>query len=512
MAKRIPDVLDLAATPSTNGDSEPKELTEELVQRALELESGSLFDWSDIHEWGQLFDNPDLLIKPSERSWITDVETMLDRSGQASSVEKALSLPLRMANLTIEAPEEDHGQTDFVREVLYSAGQGDGMAPDIVQIVSQMTYAIAVKRTYHELVWKQRPDGRLGFKRIAWRPPASCELIRDRRHGSIRGYRQWIDLEIAEALREQNDPRDTDRLQMDEGNEFGYLTIPANRAVIYIHGQHRDPVNGISDLEVTHWAHTLQQKILMLWTIFLDQQAHPKTIAYGDSQTEADKAAKQIAALRGGGVVGVKRDGASPDKKIFDLLETSGKGAAVFQEMIRYLDQQMSHSVLAGFLDLTSNASEGIGSYALSADQKGLFLTSRQAASKEISVTVTQQIIRPLVRVNFGSKAALPRLVFEKMSEEQTEKAIQMLQQLGSANNVHVPPGFLDLLVERVGQFLDLDDTKVEALLKEHADMRRQAAEQMGRPEEQSQSIHGQITDQVNGAIDVVREHRKEKQ
>lgn len=508
MARRIPDVVELAAPAE-------KELTTELVERAELLERGTLFDWQDSHRWGQLFDDPDILVKPSERSWVTDVEAMLGKSGQASSVEKALTLPLRMANLTIEQPEEgaEKGQTDFVREVLYSSGQGQGMTPDIVQIVSQMTYAISVKRTYHELVWKRRPDGRYGFSTIGWRPPSSCELMRDRRHGKPRGFRQWLDMETIEEIRERQAlSRETDTIVMDEDNEFGYVAIPANRALIYVHGQHRDPVNGISDLEVTHWAHTLQQKILMLWTIFLDGQAQPKVLAYGDSPTEAASNAKTIAGLRGSGVVGIKRDASAPDKRIFDLLDTSGKGAAAFQEMIRYLDQQMSHSVLAGFLDLTSNASEGIGSYALSADQKGLFLTSRQAASKEIAMVVTQQVIRPLVRVNFGADVALPRLVFEKMSEEQTEKAIQMLQQLGSANNVHVPPGFLDLLVERVGQFLDLDDTKVAQILKEHSELRRKAAEEAGRPPEQSETPNGQVTDNVNAAIDVVRKHQREKQ
>lgn len=506
MARRIPDSEIELAIPES---PEPRELTTEIVDRAEDLERGTLFDWAANAGWSELFDDESMVVQRNDRAWISDVEEMLAKSGQAASVEKALSLPLRMANLTIEAPEGDKGQSEFVREVLYSSGQGQGMVPDIVGIVSQMTYAIAVRRSFHELVWKERKDGRYGFSKIAWRPPASCEIIRDRRTGDLRGFRQYIDPETVAAIQRS---RETDVFAFDEDSDFGYVNIPRNRAVIYVHGQHRDPVDGISDLEVTHWAYTLQQKILMLWTIFLDGASQPKIAAYGDSPSEATRTAKSIAGLRGSGVIGLVRDSSSPDKKLFDVIDHAGKGAVQFQEMIQYLERQMSHSVLAGFLDLTSNASEGIGSYALSADQKGLFLTSRQAASKEISATVTQQIIAPLVRVNFGTDAAIPRLVFEKMSEEQTEKAIQMLQQLGSANNVHVPPGFLDLLVERVGQFLDLDDTKVEALLKEHAEQRRKIAEQAGRPEEQSETPQGQVTDNVNAAIDVVKQHQREKQ
>lgn len=506
MARRVPDSeIDLAIPESP----EPRILTPEIVNRAEGMERGTLFDWAANSDWSELFDDETMVVQRSDRTWISDVEEMLRKSGQAASVEKALSLPLRMANLTIEAPDKDRGQSDLTREVLYSSGQGQGMVPDIVGVVSQMTYAIATRRSFHELVWNERKDGRFGFSKIAWRPPSSCEVIRDRRTGDLRGFRQFVDPETIAEIQPRNE---TDRFLFDESANLGYIAIPRNRAVIYIHGQHRDPVDGVSDLEVTHWAYTLQQKILMLWTIFLDGASQPKIAAYGSSPTEAKKTAKAIAGLRGSGVIGLTRDPSAPDQKLFEVIDHAGKGAVQFQEMIQYLERQMSHSVLAGFLDLTSNASEGIGSYALSADQKGLFLTSRQAASKEISAAVTQQIIAPLVRVNFGAEAAIPRLVFEKMSEEQTEKAIQMLQQLGSANNVHVPPGFLDLLVERVAQFLDLDDAKVEKMLKEYAEQRRKMAEQAGRPEEQSDTPQGQVTDNVNAAIDVVKQHQQEKQ
>lgn len=496
--------VELAPTRSPVAVREPEPMTKELVTQAEDLERGTPFDWNGLGEtpWTQLADDEFLVTTMPEREWIEDCAKMLKAGGQPAAVEKALSLPIRSANLTIEKPEKDKGQTEFVREVLYSGGQSDGMQPDLVGIVAQMAMAIAYKRTYHEIEWTTGSDGRSRYKKVAWRPPATCEPIRSLANGDLMGFRQMIDSRVWADPRFR---REVVKVGNDRWDQFGYVRIPANRAVVHIHGQHRDPVNGISDLAVTHWAWKLQQKILLMWATFLDGASLPKVTAYGENPTEANAMARTIASLRGSGVVGLVRPpNLDPSIKPYDVLDNSGAGAAQFAEMINYLEQQMTKSVLAGFLDLTSNATRGIGSYALSADQSGLFLTSRQAAAKELGATVTRQLIAPLVRVNFGSKAAVPRLVFEQMGQEQSTLAMQMLQQLGSVQNVSVPPGFLDLLIERVSQFLDLPDDKVEKLLKEHAEVRARMAEQMGRPPEQSGTPEGKLTDTVNAAQDAV--------
>jgi hypothetical protein len=501
-ATRVRNVVEMAAT--TNAVREVEEPSKEMIlRRGLDVERGTPFDVAgmDAQPWTQLADDEFLVTTMPERQWIEDVDRMLGRGGQPAAVEKALTLPLRSANLTIEKPEGDKGQTEFVREVLYSAGQGEGMKPDLVGIVSQMAHAIAVRKTYHEIEWTQRKDGRLGYSKVAWRPPQTCEPIRALANGELMGFRQYIDSRVWNDTRFR---RDVVTIGRDRFDQFGYVRIPKARAVIHVHGQHRDPMNGVSDLSVTHWAYTLQQKILLMWATFLDGTSLPKVAAYGRDKTEAARNAATIASLRGSGVVGLIRDGMDPADKLFELIDNSGAGAAQFVEMVNYLEQQMTKSVLAGFLDLTSNATRGIGSYALSADQSGLFLTSRQAAAKELAATATDQLIAPLVRRNFGTDAAIPRLVFEQMGQEQSTQAMQMLQQLGSVQNGSVPPGFLDLLIERVSQFLDLPDDKVEKLLSEQAEFRKQQAEQLGRTPEQSASPNGQLTDKVNAAQDAM--------
>lgn len=470
----------------------PSEPDQDYTKVDFDQERGTAFDWVD---WpaGLWEDTKGRIVQYNERVFVSEVRGMLEADGTAQSLETALSMPLRQANKTIEKPKKDKGQTEFVREVLESGYEDGGMETPLELIVAQMTYAQAVRKTFHEKIWTRRKDGRAVYKAVRYRPPASCELIRSRKNGELLGFRQFQDWESANP------------------NNEGYVEIKRKNALIYIHGQHRDPLWGISDLQVTYWAYQLKQKLLFLWSTFLGNQALPKVIAYGTDPTDAANNARKIASLRSSGVLPFVRTNA--DAKMFELLETAGQGAAQFRDMINYLDGQSSRSVMAGWLDLTSAAGEGRGSYALSSDQSGIFLASRYAVAKELANEITRQLIAPLVWVNFGPDAAVPKLVFEKISTDQAAKVLALLQQLGSAQSMNVPEGFIDLLMERVAQYLDLDDERVAKVIEERAEQARkdrlvaeQQAAAAGAPAGLGDSPNGQLSDKVNAILSAVKD------
>lgn len=464
---------------------------EALVQPVLEAEKGTQFDWVDWRS-GLFEDDRGRIVQYNEREFVTSITDMLGVDGTAQSLETALAMPLRQANKTIEKPAKDRGQTEFIRDALERPYVDGGMKTSLEMVISQMTFAMAARRTFHERVFTRRKDGRVGYSKIAWRPSQTCEMIRNRKNAEPIGYRQYQDWETG------NPDRD------------GYVEIPMARALVYIHGQHRDPLYGVSDLQVTYWAYQLKQKLLFLWSNFLGNQSLPKILAYGADPTSAKNNARAIAGLRSSGVLGLVRQ--NPEDKLYDILETAGQGAGQFRELTNYLDGQSSRSVMAGWLDLTSAAGEGRGSYALSADQSGIFLASRYAVAKEIADAITQQVIAPLVWINFGPDAEVPRLVFEKISTDQAAKAMQMLQQLGSAQNMNVPEGFIDLLIERVAQYLDLDDDKIAKVIQEREEQAKkdrlaaeQAAAAQGAAPGLGESPNGALSDKVNAILSTVQ-------
>jgi len=471
-------------------DLAPNELDRVTAERMIDEERGTLFNWLEFPaflelEKGRVSEYPD-------RSWINDVIEMLKTDGQAAGVEQALTMALRQANTTITKPDKDRSGriTEFVEDVLFRPATEGGMTTPFDTVLGQMTFAAAVARTFHEMVWTRRPDGKLGYSKIAWRPPGSCEILRRRDNGELDGFKQFVEWE-----QQRHTP----------GVDWrGYVEIPPERAVIHLNNQHRDPVYGWSDLSVTHWAFQLKRKIMLLWVTFLDGVSLPRVLAYGNGPAEAKKNAKQIAGLKSSGVAAVSRTG-DGDQKMFDVLDTSGAGADQFLSAMRYLDGMMSQSVLGGWMDLAGAASQsGAGSYALSADQSGMFLQSRHGAAREIANTVNYFIIRPLVRVNFGPKAPVPLLKFEKIGSDQVAKAMELLASLGSAQNVQVPDGFIDLLIERVASYLDLPDDKVRKMIEENAKKVREQALLAGQPLPAPGTAEGDLQDAVAGALSAV--------
>ena len=461
------------------------------AERMIDDERGTLFNWLEFPQFlelekGRVTEYPD-------RAWINEIVDMLKTDGQAQGVETALTMPLRQANTTIEKPERDRNGriTTFVEDVLFRPATEGGMCTPIDLVLGQMTFACAVSRTFHEMVWTRRPDGKLGFRKIAYRPPASCEILRHRDSGELDGFKQFTEWNVAARRKAGVD-------------WMGFIEIPGERAVIHLNNQHRDPVYGWSDLSVTNWAFQLKRKVMMLWMTMLSRVAEPWVLAYGNSKPEAEKNAKQIAALKSGGVAAVTRSG-DPADKMYDLMDVTGNGTSLYLEALRYLDGMMTQSVMAGWMDLAGAASQsGAGSYALSADQSGLFLGSRHGAARELCATINYQIIRPLVRVNFGPNAPVPLLKIEKIGSEQVAKAMEMLTTLGGSQTVHVPTEFIDMLIERVSAYLDLPDDRVRTMIEQRAAQARLAATQSGVPVAAPGSPEGNLEDAVTGALATV--------
>ena len=76
-------------------------------------------------------------------------------------------------------------------------------------------------------------------RKLAYRPPASCRLKQDKHTGAFRGF--------------------TQRVWRDDGVEK--VTIPPEKALVFIHGQHRRPAKGMSDLETVYAVFSVKQKI-----------------------------------------------------------------------------------------------------------------------------------------------------------------------------------------------------------------------------------------------------------
>lgn len=417
----------------------------------LDQEQGSAFD-QDSALFGSFDDGG--VFNYDNTSFVRDMNAMLRGDApdaKAQTLESVLSLPIRSAPFYIKQGRAEDKVVERVHRILTAPANNGGMTTPLNLIIAQMCNAFVYKKAFFEKVWtRDEVDGRaqgFKYKKIAWRPPGTCAVERNPDTGAFMGFRQM-----------------PIRLQDTEEKKFDPM-----RSFVYIHGTHRDPMEGVSDLHVTQWCYRTKQKIRFLWYQFLEGQALPKTVVKATDETEATAAAKKIVGLRSGGVVGVS------DRISTDILESSGRGAAEFKAAMQWLDSEASSSVLAGFTDLGAMAAGGTGSFALSKDQTDFYLMSREAEKKEMQDYLNQYLVADLVRWNFGPNAAAPLLEFGPISQDDASSAISLLQATAQTpvNQSVLPQEFFDELTLRVAGFLELDVVTV----REGLDRARKEAE-----------------------------------
>ena len=404
-------------------------------------ELGSSFSWDS--PFGGFEDGKVFAYNEPEH---IDYAEMLKTDGKAASIELMLSYPIISAPWDIEPAKEDNGEAEFILAAFTDLPHQGGPRTTVEQLISQMTSAFTYRRCFFEKVFKIDDTDRVVYDKLAWRPSETCELAFDAKSADIRGFRQH-------PVRWDNKP-------FRGVNGKGWVDIPMERAFIYTHGSWRDPLFGISSMEVPYWCYVTKRKLRWLWYQFLDQTMLPKTIVKNPNEDQARADAKKVATLRSRGVLGIGSD------TTVDPFESSGRGAEGYVEAIRYLESEMSNSILAGFMDLTSQAAEGKGSYALAESQGKLFLRTRRMVARDMARQITNGVIGDLIRYNFGPKASVPRFQFGALSEQNEQAVLDMFGKIATTG-AKVPPEFYDELTVRVATLLELDPGKVKLNMKD---------------------------------------------
>lgn len=417
----------------------------------LDKEEGSAFDM-ETAMFGA-FDSGGVF-NYDNSSFISDMRAMLtgpSPDSKAVTLEAVGSLPIRSAPFRINQGRAKKEVYETINRIVTQPANNGGMTTPMNLVVAQMCNAFVYKKAFFEKVWTRDLVRGKGFtyKKIAYRPPGTCAIERDPQTAAFRGFRQMP-------------------IQMDWTEEKKFSPM---RAFVYINGSHQEPLEGVSDLHVTHWCYLTKQKIRFLWYQFLEGQALPKTVVKNDDPAAAVTAAKKLIGLRQGGVVGVS------NSNTIDTLESSGRGAAEFKAALQWLESEASSSMLAGFTDLSAAAASGTGSFALSKDQTDFYLMSREAKKREMQDYINQFLIADLVFWNFGPNEIAPTFEFGPIDEEDASTAIALLQATAQTpvNQSVLPQEFFDELTLRVAGFLELDVTTV----KEGLDRARKEAEHM---------------------------------
>lgn len=401
---------------------------------------GNLIDWNDQFQ-------------------ARDLDEMLRRDGKARALESVLTLPIRAEPVSITPVKGDRGEHEWLLAMI------EAMDTPFEHIIALGCQSLIYRTTFMEKIFDHRA-GKAVYDRIAWRPNDACSMIHDKDTGKLLGFQQ----------------------SLGGPDRFGFVEIPTRKAVIFLHGAYRDPIRGASEMEISYRCYQDKQKVRYLWSSFLAGAAVPRTIAETPAGTEG-QVVQTLSKLANGGTAAV------PTGTKVTALNVAGAAGPEFLALMNYLDSEMSGSVLAGFTELSSQAAHGSrGSLALAQSETTFFANSLDAHAKEVSHTLRSQFVAPILRMNFGADAAIPKVTIGPVSTVAIQDALTALGTMAAAHTDQsiVPAEFVDELTLKVAAMLDLDPAKIR-----HAIETRQAQVEATQPPA------GKPTGAVHAAIGV---------
>jgi hypothetical protein len=283
---------------------------------------------------------------------------------------------------------------------------------------------------------------------VSPRMPRSVEYIDVNPDGSLIGIRQWI---RRSSLRATYTPEQLGAARtgaspgagtwpnasgfVAPGSDLALQPIPASNLAYFVNEQEGADWAGQSILR-SAYKHWLISDFLMR----VDANAADRNgtglpvVTYpADTPGARAKALRIATAVRTGDEAGVALEQGyelflkGVEGKVHDTLKS-----------IEYHDQAMSRGMLEMFLNLGHDG--GLGHGSLGETFVDYFLLSIRSVLRYLEEVITEQIIRPLVRWNFGADEAYPTMTFDDPSAESTPTA-QSLQYLAQAGLLIGDPG-----------------------------------------------------------------------
>lgn len=208
-------------------------------------------------------------------------------------------------------------------------------------------------------------------------------------------------------------------LDVDEFGAIQGLTLslagePARRLehgkfIVYRHRASYGRPKGRSDLDAAYPHFRAKQALLAAWKAHLERFASPTILgryARGMSAAEQSSILSALQNLHDTTAV------VFPNEIEVGLLGGGAQSSNGFLEAIEFHNREIARSILGQ--TLTTDEGRRVGSLALGRVHLQVLLLQTEAARRELADAVmTEQVVRPLVELNFGTRSPLPKFAFE---------------------------------------------------------------------------------------------------
>ena len=121
-----------------------------------------------------------------------------------------------------------------------------------------------------------------------------------------------------------------------------------------------------------------------------------------------------------------------------EFLESKGGAGGDFLEATRETDKRIARAMFVPDLLASNGGDSGGGAYALGQTHKSVWHESVEGRLDDYSLQITDQVIEPARRLNFGDNSAPARLVFQPVADEQRDRVWSLVESLVTSGQLPV--------------------------------------------------------------------------
>lgn len=400
----------------------------------------------------------------------------------------AIEMLVRQASWNVEpggSTAKDREAAEFVKSCM------DDMQQTWIDTISEILSFLTYGWSFHEIVYKRRmgrtkdnrtsskyDDGLIGWMKL---PIRSQETL----------Y-QW----------EYDDQDNLIGMTQMPPPDFGLITIPMNKAMLFRTRSRKDNPEGRSILRTAYRSWYFKRRIQEIEGIGIERDlAGLPVITTPEGMDIWDKDDEDMNAIRTGletMVKNIRRDSTEglvlPFGYTFELTSTGGSRQFDTNSIIARYDTKISQTVLADFIQL---GHESVGSFALSSNKTNLFSMAICAFLDIICQTFNSQGIPALIDINgdhFAGVTDYPRLTHGDIEDVDLATVSTFIKDMTSIG-VIIPDESLDDYVRQLGKLpkRTTDTVPMEA---------RRAAQQQGNEPPEPETAAGKGHDGEEGFED----------
>ena len=400
----------------------------------------------------------------------------------------AIEMLVRQASWNVEpggSTAKDREAAEFVKSCM------DDMQQTWIDTISEILSFLTYGWSFHEIVYKRRmgrtkdnrtsskyDDGLIGWMKL---PIRSQETL----------Y-QW----------EYDDQDNLIGMTQMPPPDFGLITIPMNKAMLFRTRSRKDNPEGRSILRTAYRSWYFKRRIQEIEGIGIERDlAGLPVITTPEGMDIWDKDDEDMNAIRAGleaMVKNIRRDSTEglvlPFGYTFERTSTGGSRQFDPNSIIARYDTKISQTVLADFIQL---GHESVGSFALSSDKTNLFSMAICAFLDIICQTFNSQGIPALIDINgdhFAGVTDYPRLTHGDIEDVDLATMATFIKDMTSIG-VIIPDESLEDYVRQLGKLpkRTTDTVPMEA---------RRAAQQQGNEPPEPETAAGKGHDGEEGFED----------